>query len=334
MGATSVLWAGYPKSWTRGRNRKVQYVVLHYTAGSEGPTSAEGGVAYDKRRTDGTSTHYFTDSAGPALQEVPDGDRSHAARYHGNEIGIQIEICGTRQTREQWLDAVSRPTLETTAWLVATLLKRHGLAFKLLTIAETRAAYYAPVAVRPTGITDHSRCTQAYPEDNGDHMDVGTAFPWDVFMAMVAGFYQPPPPTDNTGDDQMFLLQGDDTAGYNGQPIMYVCNGVERVALTGLNNGSPNSYGAFQPYTRAGMMLITTNTKEAQAASRTMAEQLDAIGGRQVLAFTQPQDILAAIQAIGTVPPPPVAPVVDLSEAALDAVEERAYAASQRSESS
>lgn len=181
----SVLWVGYPRSYTAGRNRKPQYVVLHYTAGHEGPTDAENGAAYDKKRLDGTSTHYFTDSAGPALQEVPEGDRAHAARRHGNEVGIQIEICGTRQTRAQWLDAVSLPTLQTTAWLVADICKRNGFPVKLLTVAQTRAAYYAAEGQRPFGITDHSRVTQAYPEDSGDHMDLGTEFPWDVFLPMV-----------------------------------------------------------------------------------------------------------------------------------------------------
>ena len=180
---TDVLWVGYPRAYTKGRQRRVQVVVLHYTAGSEGPTSAEGGADYDKRRTDGTSTHYFTDSAGPALQEVPDGDRAHTARYHGNEIGIHIEICGTVQSRSQWLDPVSYATLLTTAGLVAILLKRHGFAFRRLTTEELRRAYYNDSSI--TGIVDHNACTYAFPEDGGTHTDVGANFPWDVFLGMV-----------------------------------------------------------------------------------------------------------------------------------------------------
>jgi N-acetyl-anhydromuramyl-L-alanine amidase AmpD len=189
----SAIWVGYPKSYTPGRARPVQYVVLHYTAGAEGPTAAEDGADYDKRRTDGTSTHYFTDSLGPALQEVPDGDRAHTAFFHGNEIGIQIEICGTRQTREQWLDAASYPTLVTTAELVRELCDRHGLAKRRLTTAEVRAAYYATPAIRAAckGITDHAGVTYAYPEDGGTHTDVGDGFPWDVFMEMVVADDKP-----------------------------------------------------------------------------------------------------------------------------------------------
>jgi len=180
-----ILWAGYPKSYTPGRKRAVQFVTLHYTAGSEGPTSAESGVAYDKVRTDGTSAHYYTDSVGPALQEVPDGDRAHTARKHGNEIGIHIEICGTVQSRAQWLDATSMETLRTTAYVVGVLLQRHNLAFRRLTVDETRAAYYSSGS-KPTGINDHNACTKAFPEDGGTHTDVGPEFPWDVFMDLVA----------------------------------------------------------------------------------------------------------------------------------------------------
>ncbi len=181
----TIRWLGPPASYTAGRARRIQYVTLHYTAGSEGPTSAEAGVAYDKRRTDGTSTHYFTDSAGAAVQEVRDSDRAHAALWHGNEIGVHIEICGTAQTRAQWLDATSRATLETTAALVAHLCKTHALPAERLTVAQTRAAYYAVAAKRPRGINDHWTITRAYPEDGGTHTDVGPAFPWDVFMALV-----------------------------------------------------------------------------------------------------------------------------------------------------
>ncbi len=91
----SIKWVGPPNSWAKGRPRPPQYVTLHHTAGSEGPSSAENGANYDKTRTDGTSCHYFTDSAGPALQLVKDEDTAYSALYHGNMIGIHVEICGT-----------------------------------------------------------------------------------------------------------------------------------------------------------------------------------------------------------------------------------------------
>jgi len=177
---------GYPRSYTKGRARAPQYVTLHYTAGSEGPSSAENGAAYDKTRTDGTSCHVFTDSYGLPCRELPDGDRAHTALWHGNEIGIHIEICGTRQSRAQWLDDTSYATLRRTAALVADICKRNGFPHKRLSVDETRAAYYGASGKRPKGINDHNTITLAYPEDGGSHTDVGDEFPWDVFMDLLA----------------------------------------------------------------------------------------------------------------------------------------------------
>ena len=183
----SIKWVGPPNSYTEGRARQLRYVTIHYTAGSEGPTSAEAGAAYDKKRTDGTSCHYFTDSLGPAVQEVKDEDTSHSAFPKGNTLGIHIEICGTAQTRAQWLDATSKATLQTTAELVAYLLTKHKLPNHRLSVAETRAAWYAPEAERYKyeGFNDHGTITKAYPEDGGTHTDVGPGFPWDVFEQMI-----------------------------------------------------------------------------------------------------------------------------------------------------
>lgn len=197
-----MLWVGYPRSYTAGRARPVQYVALHYTAGSEGPTSAENGVAYDQNRADGTSCHAFFDSSGPGLQEVPFGDRSHSAYYYGNEIGVHFEICGTIQTRAQWLDPTSLATLRTCAAAVAYACDTLGLARRRLTVAEVRAAYNNPAGQRPTGICDHAAITAAY--GLGDHTDVGPEFPWDVFMQMVAGVNPSPgplPPWLDEGED-------------------------------------------------------------------------------------------------------------------------------------
>jgi N-acetyl-anhydromuramyl-L-alanine amidase AmpD len=186
-------WAGYPASYTKGRNRPIQYVVIHSTEGSEGTQSAEAGVAYDKRRTDGTSTHLFVDTD-TALREVPDADRAHHGRFHGNEIGIGIELCGRAgQTDAQWHDASSLPMLKLAAKEVAAICRAHALPVRRLSVAQVRAAYYAPASARPKGICGHIDLTRAYPEDQGSHTDPGPSFPWTEFLAMVA--------TELDGDD-------------------------------------------------------------------------------------------------------------------------------------
>lgn len=194
----SVSWVGPPASYGIGRDRAPQFVTLHYTAGSEGPTSAEDGARYDKNRTDGTSTHYFVDSDS-IVQEVAQTDRAYAAFFHGNEIGIHIELCGTAQTRAQWLDSASLATLKNAAALVADICLARRWPMRRLTVEETRAAYYAPEGQRPTGINDHAAITLAFPEDGGTHMDVGPEFPWDVFMQLVTA--------NESEDDEMKVVR-------------------------------------------------------------------------------------------------------------------------------
>lgn len=177
-------WAGYPRSYSPGRARAVQYIVVHITVGPEGPSAAENGVAYDKTRTDGTSTHVFVDS-NTVAREVPDGDRAHAARFHGNEIGLQMEICGYIQTAAQWADATSQATLRLAAKMAAEWCQIHGIPVRRLSVDEVRAAYYAPSGQRPKGICGHVDVTYAYPEDDGSHTDPGAEFPWGQFLQMV-----------------------------------------------------------------------------------------------------------------------------------------------------
>ncbi len=182
------------RAWGTGRDGKaIRYIVIHYTAGSERSTSAEDGAAYDQRRTDGTSTHYFVDS-NSVVQCVLTKNRANAARTKGNRLGIQYELCGTVQTRAQWLDDASLPTLRNAAKQVARDCKEYGIPVRR-TVAETRRAW-TEFPDGPKGIVGHVDCTEAYPEDGGDHTDPGPEFPWDIFLNMVRVELAPPPPKE------------------------------------------------------------------------------------------------------------------------------------------
>jgi N-acetyl-anhydromuramyl-L-alanine amidase AmpD len=169
-----------PRSYTGGRKSGQPTVIfIHTTEGGEGRTSAEDGAAYDARRDDGTSTHFFVDQD-TTIQCVLTTDEAHAARSHGNDVGIQIEVCGKAgQSAAQWADAASAGALEQAARLAVALRKQRPGRFPLvnLTPQQLRAGQH--------GFAEHYDATRAWPEDNGSHSDPGPNFPWARLFARI-----------------------------------------------------------------------------------------------------------------------------------------------------
>jgi hypothetical protein len=171
-----------PASWTNANRTSVQLIVIHTTEGSEGPTSAEDGAAYDQRRTDGTSTHFFHDSDS-TVQCVRTEDIAHAARHQGNLRGIQHELCGSAyQGSAGWADPVSQGTLRQAARQCARDARKWGIPVRKLTVGQ--------VADGVKGFCGHVEITYAFPQDNGTHTDPGPTFPWPSFLDLVQYFYE------------------------------------------------------------------------------------------------------------------------------------------------
>lgn len=232
------------------------FIVIHYTAGAEGTKAAEDGHQYDTTRTDGTSCHFFTD-ADSIFQEVDTNDRAHSALYNGNGKGIQIEMCGTLQTRAQWLDPVSAATIWNTAKVCAWAMKTHGIPMTRLVGSQVRSG---------RGICGHVDCTNGFPEDGGTHTDPGTAFPYDVLFANILAIQQ--------GDDSMAITQDD---------VDLIVKGIQSMNVprpTNLNytdiNGNPANPTSWATSGATGtsrfdymIHLITLNVKDmANALSR------------------------------------------------------------------
>lgn len=204
-----------PRSWTNTTRSSVQLIVIHATEGSEGPTSAEDGAAYDQRRTDGTSTHFFHDSD-TTVQCVNTAAIAHAARTQGNRRGIQHELCGRAgQGAAGWADAASQGTLRQAAKQVARDCVKWGIPVRKLNASQVAAA------AGFKGICGHADITLAFPQDNGDHTDPGPTFPWTAFLAMVRAELE----NNVTKNDFMAWLD-EWAASTNGQAALRLAAGV------------------------------------------------------------------------------------------------------------
>ncbi len=171
-----LMWVE-PRSWRNANRPAVQLIVIHTTEGSERESSAEDGAAYDARRTDGTSTHYFHD-VNSTVQCVLTEDIAHAARTQGNLRGIQHELCGRAgQGEAGWADVNSQGTLRKAAKQCARDAKKWSIPVRHLTIAQIEDS--------EKGFCGHWDVTRAFPQDKGTHTDPGPAFPWTDFLNMV-----------------------------------------------------------------------------------------------------------------------------------------------------
>lgn len=166
-----------PKSWTDANRTSVQLIVIHTTEGSAHAQSAEDGAAYNQRRTDGTSAHYFHDSDS-TVHCVRTADQAHTARRQGNRRGIHHELCGRAGwSAATWQGDYQQAMLRRAAKQAARDAKKWDIPVRHLTVEQ--------VADGAKGFCGHWDITRAFPADNGTHTDPGAQFPWSQFLDLV-----------------------------------------------------------------------------------------------------------------------------------------------------
>ena len=191
--------------------RPLDLIVVHCTV-----TGETGGTARAVQRNFASpvarkgSTHTIVDPI-DIVRSVLDGDVAFGASG-ANRNGLHVEICGMpQQTREQWLDPLSRAAIRNAARCIAAWCARYGIPTRLvLHPDELREGY--------RGITSHAAVQKAWPSSG--HWDPGPHFPWDVLITDVQAELAPTPsPPLSVADYQENTVRT--TMLSTGQPNLY-----------------------------------------------------------------------------------------------------------------
>ena len=124
------MTTAHPSNYTKGRTQKIEFLVLHYTAGRN--DSAAGNLRYFESPR-GASAHYFVDRKG-WLQSVDDGDtawsvgtagvyRQKHPRCH-NCNSISIEMCCRYKDCGYSLEPA---VVQNAALLTRKLMRKYGI---------------------------------------------------------------------------------------------------------------------------------------------------------------------------------------------------------------
>lgn len=187
------------KSSARG-SRPTRLVTIHTAEGAKS-ARALGSYFYDDDTQ--ASSHVGIDAA-EVLQYVA-YDRAAWTLRSGNPISDNAELCAfARWTRAQWLStgtvdgcANPRQILRNAAYWARSRALARGIPLQRLTPVQVGQGTW--------GLIDHYSWTVGMKD--GTHTDVGTGFPWDVFMAdVLQGPTAHHPHIEE--NDVMYFLQG------------------------------------------------------------------------------------------------------------------------------
>lgn len=157
----------------------VRLVVIHTAECPERENAATNVMNYLKDPKSATgkkinaSAHYCVDNA----SIICGCDEGHTAWHAGavNEVSIGIEHAGyAKQNESDWSDKYSEGMLGLSAWLVADICDRWGIAKVKLSDSELRSG--------ASGVVGHDQVSRVF---GGTHWDPGPKFPWDSYMSMV-----------------------------------------------------------------------------------------------------------------------------------------------------
>lgn len=168
------------RHFTRTRLRpQTQGIVIHATAGAEGPLKAEQCAAMMAAGWEDPaqwrSAHEVCDS-NSIVRMVPLDRRAYHCGQNGNDAFLGIELCGAAtQTDAQWRDAVSLPMLQLAIRRFAELCKQFNV--------PPRYVDFAAVHRGDRGITTHLDIRRAWAQTT--HTDPGPGFPLADFIEAV-----------------------------------------------------------------------------------------------------------------------------------------------------
>jgi predicted chitinase len=173
-------------NWTKNNSSrggaKVDLFLLHTQEGGGGDDAADN-LAKFIRSTESlppnkkVSYHYVLSQAsdgGVTVVDCVDTDFESWSVLSANSRSINLCFAGSlsKWTREQWLQQAK--AIDVAAYLAVQDCKKYGISTQVVA---------RPYTSGTPGISDHFYVTHVLGD--GDHTDVGSDFPWDVFTTAV-----------------------------------------------------------------------------------------------------------------------------------------------------
>lgn len=170
--------------FTPGRPKKVQYIIMHFMAGSY-----SGSINWNLNPNANNSWHYGVSYSGRTIQMLSEYDRGwHAANWYINQRSVGIEQEGYGRPGD-WTNDM----LHASAKIAAGVVLRHN------------------IPINRNHIFGHSEVKGA------THTDVGKHFPWRRFMQLVRYYADPdkkkqeptPSPAKPQAPETVYFAVGD-----------------------------------------------------------------------------------------------------------------------------